>query len=138
VSRRIKIAPSILSADFGHLAEAIQHAEAGGADWIHVDVMDGLFVPNISYGFPIVEAVRQSTNLPIDVHLREIGVNREVEINRACQRNLSVYASLEYILNGCVLFEVLQPTSQSIRNERYIHSRCGRSFVPNQKARVRK
>jgi ribulose-phosphate 3-epimerase len=68
-SNTIKIAPSILNADFGHLAEAIQRAEAGGADWIHVDVMDGLFVPNLTLGPMIVEAVRRATSLPIDVHL---------------------------------------------------------------------
>jgi ribulose-phosphate 3-epimerase len=65
----IKIAPSILNADFGHLAEAIQHAEAGGADWIHVDVMDGLFVPNLTLGPMVVEAIRRATRLPLDVHL---------------------------------------------------------------------
>jgi ribulose-phosphate 3-epimerase len=65
----IKIAPSILNADFGHLADAVQHAEAGGADWIHVDVMDGLFVPNITLGPMVVEAIRRSTSLPLDVHL---------------------------------------------------------------------
>jgi ribulose-phosphate 3-epimerase len=64
-----KIAPSILNADFGHLAEAVQHAEAGGADWIHVDVMDGLFVPNITLGPVVVEAIRRATSLPLDVHL---------------------------------------------------------------------
>ena len=65
----IKIAPSILNADFGHLAEAVQHAEAGGADWIHVDVMDGLFVPNLTLGPTVVEAIRRATSLPLDVHL---------------------------------------------------------------------
>ena len=65
----VKIAPSILNADFGHLADAIQAAEAGGADWIHVDVMDGLFVPNLTLGPMIVEAVRRATTLPLDVHL---------------------------------------------------------------------
>ena len=65
----IKIAPSILNADFGHLADGIQQAEAGGADWIHVDVMDGLFVPNISLGVPVVEAIRRATSLPLDLHL---------------------------------------------------------------------
>jgi ribulose-phosphate 3-epimerase len=65
----VKIAPSILNADFGHLADAVQQAEAGGADWIHVDVMDGLFVPNITLGPMIVEAVRRATALPLDVHL---------------------------------------------------------------------
>jgi ribulose-phosphate 3-epimerase len=65
----IKIAPSILNADFGHLADAVQRAEVGGADWIHVDVMDGLFVPNITLGPMIVEAIRRATTLPLDVHL---------------------------------------------------------------------
>lgn len=63
------IAPSILSADFGRLREEIQAVEAAGADWIHVDVMDGHFVPNISMGPMVVEAVRRSTRLPVDVHL---------------------------------------------------------------------
>ena len=65
----IKIAASILSADFARLGEAVQAAEAGGADYIHVDVMDGCFVPNITLGPLIVEAVRRSTRLPLDVHL---------------------------------------------------------------------
>jgi ribulose-phosphate 3-epimerase len=63
------IAPSILSADFGRLSEEIQAVEAAGADWIHVDVMDGHFVPNITMGPLVVEAVRRSTSLPVDVHL---------------------------------------------------------------------
>ncbi|HEX8969665.1 MAG TPA: ribulose-phosphate 3-epimerase [Chloroflexota bacterium] len=65
----IKIAPSILNADFGYLAEAIKEAEAGGADWIHIDVMDGLFVPNLTLGPMVVEAIRRATRLPLDVHL---------------------------------------------------------------------
>jgi ribulose-phosphate 3-epimerase len=69
MSRPIKIAPSILNADFGHLADAVGRAESGGADWIHVDVMDGLFVPNLSLGPAAVEAIRRATRLPIDVHL---------------------------------------------------------------------
>jgi ribulose-phosphate 3-epimerase len=67
--RTVKISPSILTADFGHLAEAVQIAEAGGADAIHLDVMDGVFVPNISFGLPVVRAVRAATTLPLDVHL---------------------------------------------------------------------
>ncbi len=63
------IAPSILSADFARLGEEIKAVEAAGADWIHVDVMDGHFVPNITIGPLIVEAVRSVTSLPIDVHL---------------------------------------------------------------------
>jgi ribulose-phosphate 3-epimerase len=65
----IKIAPSILSADFGILAEEIARVEAAGADQIHIDVMDGRFVPNISMGFPILDAIRKRTRLPLDLHL---------------------------------------------------------------------
>lgn len=63
------IAPSILSADFGHLAEDIETVKSAGADWIHVDVMDGHFVPNITIGPLVVDAVRKATDLPVDVHL---------------------------------------------------------------------
>lgn len=63
------IAPSILSADFSRLGEEIQAAEKAGADWIHVDVMDGHFVPNLTFGPPVIGAVRSSTALPFDVHL---------------------------------------------------------------------
>jgi ribulose-phosphate 3-epimerase len=63
------IAPSILSADFTRLGEELRAVEAAGADWIHADIMDGHFVPNISYGPMIVAAVRRATKLPIDVHL---------------------------------------------------------------------
>ncbi|MCM2588655.1 ribulose-phosphate 3-epimerase [Rossellomorea marisflavi] len=65
----MKIAPSILSADFSKLGEDIREVEAGGADYIHVDVMDGHFVPNITLGPPIVKAIRPITGLPLDVHL---------------------------------------------------------------------
>ena len=65
----IKIAPSILSADFARLADALQEAEAGGADWIHVDCMDGRFVPNLTIGPPVVKALKKETKLPLDVHL---------------------------------------------------------------------
>ena len=65
----IKIAPSILSADFGILAEEIAKVEAAGADQLHIDIMDGRFVPNLSMGFPILEAIRKRTRLPLDLHL---------------------------------------------------------------------
>ena len=66
---RVVIAPSILSADFGRLAEDVAAIESAGADWVHVDVMDGRFVPNITIGPIIVEAVKRATKLPLDVHL---------------------------------------------------------------------
>lgn len=65
----VRIAPSILSADFARLADEIATVESGGADWIHVDVMDGRFVPNLTFGTKVIETVRSCTRLPIDVHL---------------------------------------------------------------------
>ncbi len=69
MAKKIKVAPSILSADFSRLGEEIRAVEAAGADIIHVDVMDGHFVPNITIGPLVVEAVRKATRLPLDVHL---------------------------------------------------------------------
>ncbi len=74
----IRIAPSILSADFGRLAEELRAIEVGGADYVHVDVMDGRFVPNITIGPLIVEAVRRATRLPIDAHLMIVEPERYV------------------------------------------------------------
>jgi ribulose-phosphate 3-epimerase len=65
----MKIAPSILSADFSRLKDEIESVEAAGADWLHVDVMDGHFVPNITIGPVVVESVRKVTKIPVDVHL---------------------------------------------------------------------
>lgn len=73
------IAPSILSADFARLAEQVSLAAAGGADWIHVDVMDGRFVPNITMGMVVVEALGRETELPLDVHLMIVEPERYVE-----------------------------------------------------------
>jgi ribulose-phosphate 3-epimerase len=65
----VKIAPSLLSADFSRLKEEVQEIEQAGADWLHIDVMDGHFVPNISFGPLVVSAIRPHTSLPFDVHL---------------------------------------------------------------------
>jgi len=65
----VRIAPSILSADFAKLGDEIAMCEAGGADWIHIDVMDGRFVPNLTFGAKVIETVRKLTTLPLDVHL---------------------------------------------------------------------
>lgn len=69
LQRPVKLSPSILTADWGALHEQIQAAEVGGADAIHLDVMDGMFVPNITFGPLVVAAVRKATSLPLDVHL---------------------------------------------------------------------
>ncbi len=75
----MKIAPSILSADFAALGEAIARVEAGGADQLHVDVMDGRFVPNITIGPPVIESIRKRTRLPLDVHLMIVEPERYIE-----------------------------------------------------------
>ncbi len=79
----IRIAPSILAADFGNLAAEVEAVERAGADWIHVDVMDGHFVPNLTIGPPVVKALRRATPLPLDVHL----------MIEAPERSLAEYAA---------------------------------------------
>ncbi len=76
---RILVAPSILSADFARLGEEVAAVEKAGADWLHVDVMDGRFVPNITLGPPIVKAIRKVTKLPLDVHLMIVEPERYVD-----------------------------------------------------------
>lgn len=79
MERYIHVAPSILAADFTRLGEQVREAEAAGGDWLHVDVMDGHFVPNISVGLPVVAALRRVTRLPLDVHLMIAEPGRYVE-----------------------------------------------------------
>lgn len=75
----IKIAPSILTADFGRLADEVRAAELGGADVLHLDVMDGRFVPNITFGAVVVDALRKLTRLPFDIHLMCVEPERLIE-----------------------------------------------------------
>jgi len=79
VSQPIRIAPSILAADFTRLGEQIAEVEAAGADYIHIDVMDGRFVPNITMGPLVVEAARRATRLPLDVHLMIVEPERHIQ-----------------------------------------------------------
>jgi ribulose-phosphate 3-epimerase len=103
MTKKIKVAPSILSADFSRLGEEIKAVEAAGADIIHVDVMDGHFVPNITIGPLIVEAARRSTKLPLDVHL--MITNPELYISdfaKAGADYITVHVETAYHLNRLV------------------------------------
>jgi ribulose-phosphate 3-epimerase len=92
MSPSVRVAPSILSADFGRLAEEVRAVEAAGADIIHVDVMDGRFVPNITIGPLVVRAVRAATKLPLDVHLMIVEPERYLEdFARAGADSISVH-----------------------------------------------
>ena len=75
----IKIAPSILAADFGNLSRDCNIVNKSNADWFHLDVMDGLFVPNISFGMPIISSIRKMTKKPLDVHLMIIEPERYID-----------------------------------------------------------
>jgi ribulose-phosphate 3-epimerase len=89
----VRIAASILSADFGRLADEVRAAEAAGADWIHVDVMDGVFVPNLTFGAGVVQIVRAATRLPVDVHLMIVEPDHHIEtFAEAGADTLSVHA----------------------------------------------
>ncbi len=97
------IAPSILSADFARLREDIRAVEEAGADWIHIDVMDGHFVPNITMGPLVVEAVRRSTRLPLDVHLMIENAERFIpDFVKAGADLVAVQAEACVHLNRCV------------------------------------
>ena len=91
----IRIVPSILSADFARLGDEIAMCEAGGADWIHIDVMDGVFVPNLTYGAKVIDTVRRCTSLPLDVHLMVVQPEKYFDdFVRAGASGLTVHAEV--------------------------------------------
>jgi ribulose-phosphate 3-epimerase len=101
--RKVKISPSILSADFRRLGEVVRELEAGGADWIHFDIIDGRFAPNITFGFPVIEALRPETSLPFDVHLMIVEPERYVErFVRAGANILTVHPEATYQLHRTI------------------------------------
>ena len=95
----VKIAPSILTADFGRLADEVRAAEAGGADCLHLDVMDGRFVPNITFGHTLVEALRKVTNLPFDLHLMVVEPERQIEAFKGIADTINVHIEVSPHIN---------------------------------------
>ena len=103
--RAVQIAPSLLSADFAALGEAVRTAERGGADMIHVDVMDGHFVPNITIGPPVVKALKRVARVPLDVHLMIEQPDRYIEaFVEAGAANVTVHAEAVVHLHRSVHF----------------------------------
>jgi ribulose-phosphate 3-epimerase len=154
----VKIAPSILSADFAHLAEAVQAAENARADWIHVDVMDGHFVPNLTAGPVIVQSLRSVTTLPLDVHLMiekperllpafaDAGANRltvHVEtcphLNRTIQHIHELGARAGVTLNPAtplVALEEILPFVDQVLIMSVNPGFGGQSYIPTSTARI--
>ena len=96
----VRIAPSILSADFPRLGDEVAMLERAGADWIHVDVMDGRFVPNLTFGAKVIETVRRLTSLPLDVHLMVVEPERYFDdFARAGATGLTIHAEVAPHLN---------------------------------------
>jgi ribulose-phosphate 3-epimerase len=114
----VRLAPSILTADFGRLAEQVQAAEAGGADLLHLDVMDGRFVPNITFGHVLVESLRKATSLPFDIHLMVVEPERQVPF----------YVELAQTVN--VHIEVSPHINRTLSEIRRLGARCGVCINP--------
>ena len=156
----ILIGPSILSADFARLGEQVQDVERAGADFIHFDVMDGVFVPNISIGLPVLEAVRSVTTLPIDAHLMIVQPERWVErfaalganvITVHVENNPNLYRTLRAIdeagatpsvtLNPGTSLTTLEPVIPIVRQVLIMSVNPGfggQTFIPASLDRIRR
>jgi len=114
-----KIAPSLLSADFGRLAEEVAEIEKAGADYLHLDVMDGVFVPNISFGLPVIAALRKRTGLFFDVHLMIVDPEKYTARFREAGADLIT-----------VHLEATENPAQTLRDIRALGARAGISIKP--------
>ena len=118
---KVRIAPSLLSANFARLADDVAMCEAGGADWLHVDVMDGQFVPNLTFGAKVIETVRKLTKLPLDVHLMVVEPEKYFDVFAAAgATGLTIHAEAAPHLHrqlqrirelGCVAGVALNPAT---------------------------
>ena len=114
----VKLAPSILTADFGRLAEQVRAAEDGGADLLHLDVMDGRFVPNITFGHRLIEDLRKATSLPFDIHLMVVEPERQVPFY------------VEFAATVNVHIEVSPQINRTLSEIRRLGPRCGVCINP--------
>jgi ribulose-phosphate 3-epimerase len=131
MQKRFYIAPSILSADFSNLKREIETAETAGADWIHIDIMDGHFVPNMSMGVKAVEACRKITNLPLDTHLMVNEPEKFIEIYaQAGSSHLTVHVEATHHIHrllqriqetGCKAGITLNPGTPFTKIEPVLH-----------------
>ena len=155
----LRIAPSILSADFAHLARAVAAVEDGGADLIHVDVMDGRFVPNLTIGVPVVQALKRVARLPLDVHLMIVEPERHIEaFARAGASMISVHVEASphlhrtlcaikdlgvragAVLNPSTPAGVIEPVAGLVDFVLVMSVNpgfAGQSFIPESPARIR-
>lgn len=115
----MKVAPSILAADFGCLNQEVQSLCQAGADWLHVDVMDGVFVPNLSLGLPIVKAIYHASNIPLDVHLMIVQPEKYLEaFIEAGSKMLTIHV------------EATRKVQESLKKIRQLGARAGISLRP--------
>lgn len=153
------LAPSILSSDFSNLIQQIRLVEIGGADWIHCDVMDGKFVPNITFGPVVVEAVKKSTHLPVDVHLMikepdnfledfikagadyiSVHVEEVIHLNRTVERIKELGAKAGVVVNPATPINSLKDIAEYVDLVLIMTVNPGfggQKFIPNSLKRIR-